>query len=159
MPSDLILPAFALVLVANAILIALAIRTFIGDRARERAALEASQPRQMAASAQASPVAATLPSGEQPAPSIAGADGAGPPGPDQPLPAAALPPPVAPAKSRRRRSGSASAAASTLAASTAGKPTARRRRFSMPAHEEDREKFDRSIASFLSGGRGGPDRD
>jgi hypothetical protein len=133
MPSDLIVPAFALTLAANAILIALAIRTFASERARDRPANEP---------------------GEMPAPEPAKTPtpASTPPVPDElALVVARSAPPTA----RKPSSPAKTAAAATAAATSAAKPAARRRRrFSLPQHEEDHERFDRSIATFLSGGRG-----
>jgi len=146
MPSDLIVPAFALTLVANAILIGLAIRAFAGERSREGRAVEPAQPR----------VPEPVPDATAPATMPATTDGS--------PAAAAVPPGLGKAPARKRStpvkgtSAGAAASSTTVAASNLKPAAKRRRRFALPPHEEDRERFDRSIATFLSGGRGG-DRD
>jgi len=129
MPSDLIVPAFVLAMAANAILIALAIRTFAGERSRDPRPIE----QQPQSAVPAAVVTETTP------PSTA----------DEARAAQPVPPP------RPKRSPAKAAAAGTAAAAPAAKPVAkRRRRFSLPQDGEDHERFDRSIATFLSGGRG-----
>jgi len=144
MPSDLIVPAFVLAMAANAILIALAIRTFAGERSRDRRPIE---PPERAPE----PAAATGPE-QQPQPGVPAAvvtEPTPPPTADE----ARAAQPVAP--SPRKRSPTKAAAAGTAAAASAAKPvTKRRQRFSLPQDGEDHERFDRSIATFLSGGRG-----
>ena len=143
MPSDLIVPVFALTMAANAILIALAIRTFAGERPPDRRAIEP---------AERTPEPAAEKSPEQPQPTVPAAMSAAttpPPTADQ----APVAQPVLPLA--HKRSPSKAAAVGTAAATSVAKPAARRRRrFSLPQDEEDHERFDRSIATFLSGGRG-----
>jgi hypothetical protein len=144
MPSDLIVPAFVLTMAVNAILIALAIRTFAGERSRDRRPIE---PPERAPE----PAAATGPE-QQPQPGVPAAVVTEPTPPstaDEAREAQPIPPP------RPKRSPAKAAAAGTAAAAPAAKPvTKRRRRFSLPQDGEDHERFDRSIATFLSGGRG-----
>jgi hypothetical protein len=117
MPPELVLPAFVLVLVANAVLIGLAIRAFTGDHAPEAAEAPPARPIEAVTDA-----ALTAPDAT-------------------PMPPDAAGPMVAttPARPRARASRAA-----------AGR---RRRRFAMPPMEEDHERFNRSIAAFLSGGK------
>jgi hypothetical protein len=112
MPAELLVPAFALVLAANAILIALAIRMFAGEGGvdhREARPLGSHEARPTTREASA--------------PAAKGGAGERRPKPK-----------VRPARSSTAR---------------------QRRRFSLPARDEDHERFNRSIATFLSGGRSG----
>jgi hypothetical protein len=118
LPPELVLPAFALVLTANAILIALAIRTFTGERlAEDGPAVKPPSGRTGAAR----PIAHE-PAGETP--------------PQRSDPVAA--PTASKANGRKARPTAAAGG--------------RRRRFSLPPMDEDHERFNRSISTFLSGG-------
>ena len=109
MPPELVLPAFALVLAANAILIALAIRTFTGERGLDRRKAQRAGSEDALPSASRAPVAATPKRDET-----------------------RTGPKVRPPRSSAAR---------------------RRQRFVLPALDEDHERFDRSISTFLSGSR------
>jgi hypothetical protein len=139
MPSELVVPAFALVLAANAILIALAIRTFAverdtGSRDRQADAPAAPTAEPAGLADDPSPVVSAPP--EPAAAPVATAISTAEPAPH---PAAA----IAPTRSTRRSRGSRA----TTAAS------GRRQRFAMPQLDEDHERFNRSISTFLSGGK------
>jgi hypothetical protein len=118
LPPELVLPAFALVLTANAILIALAIRTFTRERLAEDAP------------------AVKPPSGRT---------------------AAARPIGDEPASETTQRSHPVAPPSASNANGRKARPTAaaggRRRRFSLPLMDEDHERFNRSISTFLSGGK------
>src|SRR5262245_16922700 len=125
MPSDLIAPAFVLTLVPNAVLIALALRTFARERSSDRPTRE---PDPGTASESLTPEAVV-------------------PG------ATAEPDPVAPGPAKTGTVAGGTASTPIAGKSAPGRKPPRRRRFAMPDHEEDHERFDRSIATFLSGGR------
>ena len=115
MPADLIVPAFALTLAANAILIALAIRTFASERARDRRAIAPGETR-----------------APEPAKTATAASTQSVPTNRAPVAEASAPP-----AARKRSSPAKTAAATTASATPAAKPTARpRRRFALPQHEE-----------------------
>src|SRR4051812_29502992 len=139
MPSDLILPAFAITLLANAVLIVLAIRMFMTERPGPR----------RDADSQTTPDPAAKPS---PPVTVA---------PERPVPEGDLPVPttvsavaVAEPSAMKPESTSAMANNTTTAVSRPAKRRRRQRRerFSIPALEEDHERFNQSIADLLSGG-------
>jgi GGDEF domain-containing protein len=149
MPHDLLLPAFFLTLVANAVLVAVAIRGLVrnrADRARDSRALPSPGHRVNV------PVAPVAP------PAVDDSVTA------QPSPAAEAPRPTTPVEPARRRrapakraepSPSADAGASGRSRSkkpraTGGRPG--RRRFSLPPLDDDHDRVSRSIETFLSGG-------
>jgi len=160
MPSNILLPAFLLTLVANAVLVGVAIRLLVRNRTeRDRAARWIERPR--APSRPASP--------RQPVPPV-------PPAvpaeftPGEPTPAAESivpaatprssvkpprPRPVAPPLEPRSSpsAGTASKAARSARPRSDG-PKAGRRRFSLPPLDDDHERVSRSIQSFLSGADG-----
>jgi hypothetical protein len=192
MPTDLLLPAFALTLLANAALVAMAVRGLVRARAERDREDRSSQQR--------------IESRATPAPTRLGAepiatDSPGAPKPElaPPLiPTAAEPavvgdptPPATPAKPRRRTTPAAGASPPKPAASKpvppkpvapkpiAAKPAAPRsaeptrpkrpsdgdsprsesrrggrRRFSLPPLDEDHERVNRSIETFLAGSDG-----
>ena len=161
MPTDLLLPAFALTLLANAVLVALAVRGLLRARS-ERHRQDESNRARLAAWPAAAPAPRPLrtarpptdgptpPAAESPSRSTApDADPATPPEPAPPKPAtkrprrtpsATKPPDAGPKPRSRRRSGDESPRAET-----------RRRRFSLPDLDEDHERINRSIETFLSG--------
>ena len=112
MPPELVLPAFALVLAANAILIALAIRMFAGEGGVDQRGARPPRPHEARPTTHEGPAPVTNSGG----------------GDRRPKPKAR------PARSSTSR---------------------QRRRFSLPARDEDHERFNRSIATFLGGGPAG----
>ena len=149
MPDGLLLLAFALTLVANAVLIAVAIRAM---RPGGPLADESAAPRRRVA----------RPDPAQPTPA---AEPASQP-PDETTSAEA-PPVVEPAKPKRRttappesrksRRRTPKASATPGAEPRTGRESPRRRRFSLPPLDDDHEKVNRSIESFLSGGESAGD--
>jgi len=145
MPNDLLLPAFFLTLVANAVLVAVAIRGLVrnrADRARDSRALPSRNER---VKVPVTPVDSVT---VHPAAS----------------PAADAPQPTTPVEPARRRRAPAKRAEPSPAAdarasgrsrtkkphATGGRPS--RRRFSLPPLDDDHDRVSRSIETFLSGG-------
>jgi len=189
MPNDLLLPAFFLTLVANAVLVAVAIRGLVrnrADRARDSRAQPSRNQRVHAPAAPAArvepvafvaPVAPVAPPAEpqrratsarrrsatplsRTAPPTVDDSVTTPPAPS---PAADAPPPtpVEPARRRRapakRAEPSPGADAGTSGRSRTKKPgatggRASRRRFSLPPLDDDHDRVNRSIETFLSSG-------
>jgi hypothetical protein len=163
MPPDLLMPAFVLVLVANAVLIVLAMRSLMP--ARDRADPRPTPARWI--DPDPDPTTRSVPAAFAPATAVA--------------PTAATDAPAATAKKARktatksatRAAGVATAsraatkksdpppAGTAGAASTAGAAarSTRRRRFSLPPLDDDHERVNRSIESFLASGEPGPDAD
>jgi hypothetical protein len=172
------MPAFVLVLVANAVLIVVAMRSLTPER-DPSAAKPSSPPR--ADRGEWTAVPATRPTQATPAPTATsapvahGSDPTPPPGPAPTTATAAAVTKAAgdgtatkarkpPAKrvSRASAVGAAGRAATKTtnppAAATAATST-RRRRFSLPPLDDDHEKVNRSIESFLAGGETAQDAD
>ena len=147
MPDGLLLLAFALTLMANAVLIAVAIRAmrpggqFADESAPGRRQVARPDPARMTADAEPSPK------------------------PPDEASAESKPPLVEPAKPRRRTATptdstspprrNPKANTSPGAEATTVRGSGRRRRFSLPPLDDDRDKVNRSIESFLSGGDSG----
>jgi hypothetical protein len=172
MPTDILLPAFLLTLVANAALVAVAIRGLARSRAdRDRATRWIEQPRPPAARPDPSPsrapraepappvdpTPAERPSAEvAPARSSRAAESTVPTGgpetptspPRRPRPAARTPGP------RPSPSGGTAPKTGRSTKPRADGPKAGRRRFSLPPLDDDHERVSRSIQSFLSGADG-----
>lgn len=155
MPTDLLLPAFALTLAVNALFVAVAIRSLRGDHARRTPPAPPAPGRTIAT--------AITPSG-----SVAPAPSAGPatdperpatPEGKAPIPAQVQPKVPGPAldASTAVRSESAPSTAArparSVPAAAAGQrpPTGRRRKFSLPPLDDDSGKVNRSIETFLAG--------
>ena len=119
MPPELIVPAFVLVLAANAILIALAIRSFMAERRGEVPDV-------------------------RPAPAVE-PETVAPPTEDVPAPKAR--------SARGRSAANRGTPRKTPTPRPADAADGRRQRFALPPLEEDHERFNRSIATFLSGGK------
>jgi hypothetical protein len=163
MPTDLLLPAFALTLIANAALVAMAVRGLV--RAREERNRQDRSNRQRnddRAAATANQAAAEPP--ERPAAAPATAP---PPLPPAPAPAVRTDPePTKPAKPPRRTRAIGPIAPTAPKPADAPRRKRReggdsprgesrrggRRRFSLPPLDEDHERVNRSIETFLSGG-------
>jgi GGDEF domain-containing protein len=163
MPTDLLLPAFVLTLVANAVLVAVAIRGLSHARAE--------RDRQDASNRQRNEDrAAARPARPAPPPVVAAAPlPADPPAPD-PVPEPDTSPDARPTKPPRRtrataiptpkdaapKSTEAGKRKRTKAGDSPRGETRRggRRRFSLPPLDEDHERVNRSIETFLSGSDG-----
>jgi hypothetical protein len=147
MPAGFLLPAFALVLLANAILIAVALRSMrrggaLDDRpfARPATPLTTRRPAPAAEPPQVSPARSDGPAtAAAPPAEIAESPDPGP----APEPEERTEPPAPPRRAAARPKASAT---------TTSRSGGRRRRFSLPPLDEDHEKVNRSIASFLDGG-------
>lgn len=165
MPTGLLLPAFALVLLANAILIAVAIRSMRRGGALDDAPFPTRSTRPIGRSASrpapsSSPapapsapptVAPAPPPAEAPtAPDASTAQAAAATArvadpEDAPSATTTLPPQPAPPEKPR----ATPARPRKLPATTTSRSGGRRRRFSLPPLDEDHEKVSRSIATFL----------
>ncbi len=164
MSNDLFLPAVSLTLVANAVLVAVALRALRRGRTNTASpdALPPARPRDLVGGSPpahaATPVVTVV--ATPPAPAIAVATGpaqAATPGPDvEPEPD----PPSEPEPGRRPASETATAEPAKrrrsprAAATPTDRPEPRRRgrrRFSLPPLDDDHEKVNRSIESFLAG--------
>ena len=178
MPTGLLLPAFALVLLANAILIAVAIRSMRRGAALDEAPFPTRSAHPVARSA-SRPAPSSSPS---PSPSPAPLPSRGPaPAPVSPPAGAPVPPPAeaptapeatttaGPTETARVADRDDAAATTTvvpsepaspvkpratsrprkLPATTTSRSGGRRRRFSLPPLDDDHEKVSRSIATFL----------
>jgi hypothetical protein len=161
MPTGLLLPAFALVLLANAILIAIAIRSMRRGGALDDAPFPTRSTPPIVPSARRAP-----PSEHAPAPASAVAP-VPPPAETPNAPDASMAQAVATARVADPSETSAAQTAVPPDPSPRGKPQAtkarprkppatttsrsggRRRRFSLPPLDEDHEKVSRSIATFL----------
>ncbi|HET7727181.1 MAG TPA: hypothetical protein VFK54_07630 [Candidatus Limnocylindrales bacterium] len=153
MPADLLLPLLALALLVNGVLVAVAVRQLVMD-ARGSKLSRVAEPARVAEPVRADPArspdrwwpetgwkpeyerppARRRPTGARPADPQRG-EAAGQDPVAQPVAdAAAGPPPTTPRPARRRSS-------------------SRPRRFTLPPETEDRERADRAIDLFLSGGR------
>jgi hypothetical protein len=144
MSPELVVPAFALVLAANAILIALAIRTFTGERSRD--AIGARETRAVDAPA-VGPGSVNEPSADVP-----------------PAAQAVIPPPdVEAAADAGRADGTSATTTGATRTRPKGRATpraaaaGRRQRFELPPMDEDHGRFNRSIATFLAGGKSSND--
>lgn len=180
MPTDLLLAAFALILLVNAILVAVSLQSMRRARGNGRAAESAAK----------SPAAHDMTPGSRPTPRPSGADALseevaravrarrsilGEPPANRPAVAADAPAPIAPpapagARTRagqdrpapeRARDGRSepnrpraapSARKPAPAAATGTASKGRRRKFSLPPLDDDHDKVSRSIESFLAGG-------
>lgn len=149
MPTEFLLPAFALVLLANAVLVAAAMRALWGGRQDPGAARHATS--------SAPPPSSGPPIAEPDRQPSAGSETspAGTPGHEPPPPPATTPEPPRPA-ARRRAAARAAGATTTRTPARSPRPSTGgrrgRRRFSLPPLDEDHEKVNRSIESFLSSG-------
>jgi hypothetical protein len=184
MPDGLLLAAFALTLVVNAVLIVVAIRAMqpggaLSDqprRRRDESAAGAADPQAPLHGSSAGRAAEVL-ADEARNESVA-APVALPPEPPRRggrrprKPPEGVDPPTSPAPKRARRESRAASSADAApargdgrTASARARKTAtpggngRRRRFSLPPLDEDGEKVSRSIETFLSGGEASPDPD
>jgi hypothetical protein len=173
MPSDLLVPAFIVTLIANAILIVVAMRGLLTGRVVDEPRPAPPAPKRSGPSAEPvhevvpRPRATAVPA-PQPAAPPADAD---PPEPAAPSTSTAE---AEPAAVSQERSQAIPAPTATMAAATAATVTAaaatskgtksgatksgRRRRFSLPPLDEDHEKVNRSIETFLAGGEIAADR-
>jgi hypothetical protein len=169
MPDGLLLLAFALTLVANAVLIVVAMRAMRpGGRMSDEPVRRAPDPVRAPVSARSAPSAGGAPAVPPPEsppaapPPESPTPGVPPSGRPASVEAAELDPqaqpsgarltiepPAAPAPKRRSRTKAASKVKPPMAATGKG---GRRRRFSLPPLDEDHEKVNRSIETFLSGG-------
>jgi hypothetical protein len=174
MPNDLLLPAFLLTLVANALLVAIAIRALARNRAeRDRDTRRTGLPDARAA-VQPTPRPIRPPVMGAPERELPGAPEppADPAPVAEPVPATSSRPVSTPASAsrrgkpvarpsvatpRRRGSSSATSKSATSRTGTASEtpradtPRAGRRRFSLPPLDDDHDRVSRSIQSFLSG--------
>lgn len=174
MPAEILLPAFALTLLANAILVAAAIRALRGNGRSDKDVRPVIVPRATAdavvpsvAAPEAEPpkaaaepeIAIVEPARVEPAEpagvELAGVERAEPAGVEPPEPVEpAVDLPIAPTAPRRARRAPTDAPKPEVArppAPTAGKGRGRRR-FALPPLDDDHDKVSRSIESFLSGG-------
>lgn len=152
MPTDFLLPAFALTLLANAVLVALAVRGLLRARSERRLQDESSRARleaRPAAAAATRPLrTARPPIADVPSPALEKPQ----PAPAKPAtkrprrPPPATKPPPDPKPRNRRRTGDDGPRAETRRGG--------RRRFSLPPLDEDHERINRSIETFLSGSEG-----
>jgi GGDEF domain-containing protein len=165
MPTDLLLPAFVLTLLANAVLVAVAVRGLLHARS-ERDRQDASNLQRNADRAAAGPApGAAPPVVEAPPPPTV------PPAPD-PVPEPDSSPETRPAKPRRRTGAATDVPLSKDAAPKPTQPAKRkrpsagdrprsearrgsRRRFSLPPLDDDHERVNRSIETFFAGGDNG----
>lgn len=177
MPADLLLPLFALTLLANAILVGAAIRGMRRGRsdsvlppsfAPARGRIEPASPAASAPTAPPAPEAAADDPEARPDPPRRDDDRSAKPSgnavrttPSPAAPVAAGPDAAEPAARGRTRAGSgqprarSAAPAETDSAGRAAPPTRRsRRRFSLPHLDDDHEKVSRSIETFLGGSDG-----
>jgi len=167
MPTELLLPAFVLTLVANAILVAVAVRALLRARDdRDRAAERLTSP-------ESKPPRTTEPTGPGMDPAPPGASTGDSSAPrDEPMKPARkrrVAPSGAPAATRpaRPRTGAPQPAPTVKPSKRKPGPKAllpggetpreenpprRRRRFSLPPLDDDHERVSRSIETFLSGG-------
>jgi hypothetical protein len=137
MPSDFLLPAFCLTLVVNAVLIVAAIRTLAGERRRDAEGVPpVPAQRTPPTDAPAEPPPPTTP--------------AAPPPPSSPPPAPSVA--VATAAKRVRPAGPSRQRRATTDAATTNPGRGRRRRFSLPPLDDDHDRVNRSIETFLAGG-------
>lgn len=207
MPSDLLMPAFALTLVANAILIVVALRALLrgpdradhrppptppGDRSRATPAAAPPTPRPAPVPAPpADPEITPVPGADdavvasepiapvvvapapvvvaapepEPAELAAAATAALPELPLDPPPGPDQKPPKRPTrvKTASRPAAAtvtvagAAAASATPKGQTAARPARRRQKFALPPLDDDHEKVNRSIETFLAGGENAAD--
>jgi len=148
MPTDFLLPAFALTLLANSVLVALAIRGLLRARSERRLQDESNRARLEARPAPASaprPLRTARPPVDPPSPAIDTPE----PAPTKPVTKRPRrpPPPPKPAANPKPRSRRRAADDGPRAETRRGG----RRRFSLPPLDEDHERINRSIETFLSG--------
>jgi hypothetical protein len=157
LPADFLLPLFVVTLLANAVLVAFAIRGMRRGQPDGDRPLGTGRPPTTTgvpdhgsrAPAELTAVRPTVQTGNQPEPagpakSAAPTESAAPPGPASES---------APASSPKRRRTTKNATVAPLKRSGSPEPRRGRRRFSLPPLDDDHEKVNRSIESFL----GGPD--
>ena len=165
MPTELLLPAFVLTLVANAILVAVALRALLRarddrDRAAERFTSPGSRPPRTAepTGSGADPAPPDAPAGDPSAPHdapkparkrrVASSGEKAAARPARPRKAAPQP---APAVKPSKRKPGPKALLRGGEEPPEETPPRRRRRFSLPPLDDDHERVNRSIESFLSG--------
>jgi len=157
MPTGLLLPAFALVLVANAILIAVALRSMRRGGALDDAPFPTRSAPPVARSTRRDPAPSPRPAVEPAPPTVEAPTASGVPTEAGVPTARVVDPENAPATTTgvpRQlappvKPGAAATRSRKLPATTTSRSGGRRRRFSLPPLDEDHEKVSRSIATFL----------
>jgi GGDEF domain-containing protein len=167
MPTDLLLPAFVLTLLANTILVAVAVRALlrardVRDRATERLATPETRPPRTTepTGPRVDPAPPDAPTEDPPAPidepmkparkrRVASSGEPAATRPARPRTTVPQPPPATKPSKRKPRPKALGPGGETRQEET---PPRRRRRFSLPPLDDDHERVSRSIETFLAGG-------